>query len=39
MAVSFGFEVVPYGLSGEWRHGDNGAVRRVFMSECKIEPV
>ena len=21
MAVSFGFEVVPYGLSGEWRHG------------------
>ena len=27
MAVSFGFEVVPYGLSGEWRHGDNGADR------------
>ena len=25
MAVSFGFEVVPYGLSGEWRHGNNDA--------------
>ena len=26
MAVSFGFEVVPYGLSGEWRHGDNAPI-------------
>ena len=39
MAVSFGFEVVPYGLSGEWRHGDNGADSPCIMSECKIEPV
>ena len=38
MAVPFGRLVVPCGLSGEWRHGDNGADRRD-MCECEIEPV
>ena len=39
MAVSFGFDVVPCGLSGEWRHGHNGADSPCVMSECKIERV
>ena len=32
MAVSFGFEFVPYGLSGEWRHCDNGGADRVRVT-------
>ena len=31
--------VVPCRLSGEWRHGHNGADSPCIMSECKIEPV